>query len=76
MRTFTREELKKYNGVENPAYVAYKGKVYDVSESLLWEMGSHMGEHIAGYDLTKAIENVPHGPERLESFPVVGELKD
>ncbi len=36
MRKFTREELKKYDGKNGrPAYIAYKGKVYDVSDSHL-----------------------------------------
>ncbi|MGE4547308.1 MAG: cytochrome b5 domain-containing protein, partial [Desulfurella sp.] len=30
----TKDELKKYNGENGmPSYVAYKGKVYDVSDS-------------------------------------------
>lgn len=36
MKKFTREELAQYDGKNgNPAYVAYKGKVYDVSVSFL-----------------------------------------
>jgi predicted heme/steroid binding protein len=77
MKNFTREELKKYNGLGgNPAYVAYKGRVYDVSASAVWEMGSHMAKHLAGYDLTEAINEAPHDASRLDKFPVVGELKD
>ena len=31
-KTFTREELKKYDGQnENPAYVAINNRVYDVT---------------------------------------------
>jgi len=34
MRTFNKNELAKYNGKNGtPAYIAYKGKVYDVSRS-------------------------------------------
>ncbi|WP_456475677.1 cytochrome b5 domain-containing protein [Candidatus Pyrohabitans sp.] len=77
MKTFTREELKKYNGLGgNPACVAYKGRVYDVSESALWEIGSHMALHLAGYDLTEAVKEAPHDASRLDRFPVVGVLKD
>jgi len=36
MKEFSLSELSKYNGKENmPAYIAYKGKVYDVSNSFL-----------------------------------------
>lgn len=77
MKVFTKEELKEYNGKRGkPAYIAYKGKVYDVTESYLWEDGEHQSEHIAGRDLTIEIEDAPHGVEVLERFPVVGKLKD
>lgn len=75
VKKFTKEELKKFNGLGTPAYVAYEGKVYDVSESLLWETGSHQGRHLAGYDLTEAIKDAPHSAGKLNKFPVVGELK-
>jgi predicted heme/steroid binding protein len=36
-RKFTLEELKQYDGRDGrPAYIAYKGKVYDVTDSFLW----------------------------------------
>jgi predicted heme/steroid binding protein len=56
----------------NPAYVIYKGKVYDVSASFLWKDGTHQVLHNAGVDLTNALEYVPHGGDVLEKFPVVG----
>jgi len=56
MRTFTREELKKYDGSEGLAYVAYDGKVYDVSQSFLWKKGIHQVVHHAGCDLTEALK--------------------
>ncbi len=74
MRKFTREELSKYNGRNGPAYVAYAGKVYDVSQSFLWRRGTHQFRHHAGQDLTEALREAPHGPEMLERFPAVGEL--
>ncbi len=75
MRLFTREELKQYNGNGRPTYIAYRGQVYDVSESSLWWSGLHQAEHPAGEDLTEFMRNAPHGPEMLKKFPIVGELK-
>ncbi|MGQ9609547.1 MAG: cytochrome b5 domain-containing protein [bacterium] len=75
LKKFTLDELAKYNGKDgNPIYVAYKGKVYDLSESELWEEGDHQGLHEAGKDLTKDMEDAPHDPDELERFPIVGEL--
>ena len=75
MKEFTEEELAKYNGKNgNPVYVAYNGKVYDVSASFLWKGGTHQVFHRAGVDLTDALEQAPHGGDVLENFPVVGIL--
>ncbi len=72
---FTPEELADYNGTGGkPAYVAYKGKVYDVSASSFWLDGDHFGAHQAGKDLTKALEMAPHGGEVLERTNLVGVL--
>jgi predicted heme/steroid binding protein len=77
MRTFTREELQKFDGREGrPAYVAFRGKVYDVSGSFLWRGGKHQVLHQAGEDLTEAMQEAPHGEELLARFPVVGELQE
>jgi predicted heme/steroid binding protein len=76
MKEFTEEELVRYNGKNgNPAYVAYDGKVYDVSASFLWKDGAHQVFHRAGVDLTDALEQAPHGGEVIEKFPVVGILR-
>lgn len=75
MRKFSREELAFYDGREGrPAYVAYRGKVYDVSSSFLWKGGRHQASHKAGDDLTEAMKRAPHGDEFLARFPVVGVL--
>jgi hydroxylamine dehydrogenase len=72
---FTLSELPNYDGKEGrPAYVVYKNKVYDVSDSTKWKGGTHFRAHVAGQDLTKKLQDAPHGEEVLDKFPVVAEL--
>lgn len=74
-KTFTVDELKKYNGENgNPAYVAVDGVVYDVTNANKWKSGKHQGVS-AGNDLTKAIASSPHGKNVLSKLPVMGTLK-
>jgi predicted heme/steroid binding protein len=73
-RKFTLDELGKFDGKEGrPAYVAYKGKVYDVTESSQWIEGVHIG-HAAGEDLTEPMEIAPHSEDVMERMKVVGVL--
>ena len=74
-RIFTTEQLQQFDGKEGrPVYLAYKGKVYDVSASDLWQGGSHWDEHTAGKELTGEMGNAPHEPSVLNKFPIVGDL--
>ncbi len=74
-KKFTLEELAKFDGSDgNPAYVAYQGKVYDVSDSSFWIGGDHLGSHQAGKDLTDELDIAPHGPENLDRVKLVGVL--
>jgi len=74
-RKFTLKELEEYHGKGGkPTYIAYKGKVYDLSESSLWIGGDHMGSHQAGRDLTEELEIAPHGNEVLEKAKLIGVL--
>jgi len=76
MKEFTEKELARYNGKDgNPSYIAYKGKVYDVSDSFLWRERTHQVLHSAGVDLTDAIEQAPHGGDVLEKLPMVGIMR-
>lgn len=71
----TIEELHSFDGKEGrPAYVAFKGKIYDVSRSKLWKEGSHLKRHLAGHDLTEAIKTAPHGEDKLLLMPPVGKI--
>jgi predicted heme/steroid binding protein len=73
-RKFTVSELAQFNGKNgNPAYVGYKGKVYDVTESYQWADGEHLG-HMAGKDLTDQMEIAPHGEDVMERMKIVGIL--
>lgn len=76
MKVFDEAELKKYDGSDpaNPVYIAYKGKVYDVTTSPLFIDGMHF-EHYAGTDLTDFMEDAPHGEEVMGELTVVGEFK-
>jgi predicted heme/steroid binding protein len=77
MRKFTLEHLTKNNGKNGaPVYIAYEGKVYDVSNSFLWRWGRHQAQHDAGVECTEAIEDAPHGPDLLSRYPIIGELMD
>jgi len=76
MKEFDLESLAKFNGQEgNPIYLAYQGKVIDVSQSKFWKTGIHMKRHPAGKDLTAEIAAAPHGTEVLDRYPQVGVLK-
>jgi predicted heme/steroid binding protein len=69
-------ELGRYNGQDGaPAFIAYGGRVYDVSRSFLWQNGRHQAVHAAGCDLTRSLDQAPHGADLLKSFPMVGTLE-
>lgn len=75
-KTFTPDELSKYNGQNGqPAYIAYKGIVYDVSNVPQWQGGTHNGEQ-AGTDITNDISKSPHGEKVFADLPQIGTLKN
>src|SRR4030042_2329577 len=75
MKEFTSEELLSSNGKDgHPTYIAFQGKVYDVSKSRLWPKGLHMNRHASGKELSADISAAPHGTEVLERYPQVGTL--
>ena len=76
MKELTAEELSSFNGKDGqPIYIAFQGKVYDVTKSPLWAKGLHMNRHPAAKDLTGEISAAPHGPEVLERYPQIGVVK-
>lgn len=73
----TAEELSHYDGQNGrKAYVAYQGKIYDVTESDLWKEGKHEDLHFAGRDLSEAMSGAPHGEEVFKKFQIVGTLEE
>lgn len=73
-KTYTLRQLALRNGQDRPEmWVAYRGKIYDVTASRLWRDGKHY-EHWAGQDLTDELADAPHTERVFERFAVVGEL--
>ncbi len=68
-------ELSRCDGLEGrPSCFAYKGRIYDVTASRLWKGGSHIGRHLAGFDLTDALKQAPHGEDKILALPSRGLL--
>jgi len=75
MKKLDLKTLAQFNGnADNPVYIAYQGKVFDVSESKMWKGGLHMRRHKAANDLSVELLSAPHGEEVLERYPQVGIL--
>ncbi|HUU27150.1 MAG TPA: DUF2231 domain-containing protein [archaeon] len=76
MERIRKDELLNYDGSEGKkAYVAFEGKIYDVTQSKLWKSGRHLKTHQAGRDLTMGMKAAPHGVTVLERFEQVAELE-
>lgn len=72
---YTKNQLALRNGQDREEiWVAYLGKIYDVSDSRLWRNGKHY-EHWAGQDLTPELVDAPHTERVFEKFEVIGLLK-
>ncbi|MEQ8473209.1 MAG: cytochrome b5 domain-containing protein [Marinoscillum sp.] len=74
MKEFTRSQLALMNGQDREeVWVAYQGKIYDVTKSRLWNTGKHY-EHWAGQDLTDELPDAPHTEKVFERFTQIGIL--
>jgi predicted heme/steroid binding protein len=74
MKTITKGQLALRNGNDKPEiWIAYKGIIYDVTNSRLWRNGTHY-EHWAGQDLTEELTDAPHTERVFERLDVVGKL--
>jgi len=68
--------LANFDGINGrPAYIAYKGKVYDLTSSRRWVKGIHF-RHPAGKDLTGAMADAPHEGDKLGIYKKVGEYDE
>lgn len=73
--SYTKQQLALRNGQDKPQiWVAYKGVIYDVTESRLWKNGKHY-EHWAGQDLTEELADAPHTEVVFEKLEKVGVLR-
>src|SRR5574337_792129 len=73
--TITPQQLAQFDGKEGrPAYIAYKGIVYNVTQGRLWKNGLHAMKHHAGADLTETLKNAPHGEDKIFAMPQAGSL--
>lgn len=71
---YTRSQLALRNGQDrDEIWVAFKGVIYDVTDSKMWRNGKHY-EHWAGQDLTEELADAPHGDAVFAKFKVVGVL--
>lgn len=74
-KELTPEQLAHFDGKDGrPAYIAYKGMIYDITNSRLWRNGAHMVKHLAGRDLTEALQTAPHGEDKILAMPQAGML--
>lgn len=75
LQTYTKQQLALRNGQDKPQiWVAFKGIIYNVTESRLWKNGKHY-EHWAGQDLTEELADAPHTDAVFEKFEKVGVLR-
>ncbi len=74
MITISKSQLALRNGQDREEiWIAFEGRVYDVSASKLWKKGMHY-EHWAGQDLTDELLDAPHSKRALKKFNIIGEL--
>jgi len=75
LSSYTRSQLALRNGQDRPEiWVAYRGYIYDMSQSKLWKNGKHY-EHWAGQDLTEELADAPHSEKVFEKFTPIGLLQ-
>ena len=73
----TVDDLQHFDGTgDNRTLIAYRNRIYDVTESTLWAEGRHAGRHQAGADMTSYLKQAPHGEDVLNTMPQLGHLTE
>lgn len=76
LNSFSKSALALRNGQDKEEiWIAFRGIIYDVSESRLWRNGKHY-EHWAGQDLTEELKDAPHSKDVFKKFKIVGKLNN
>lgn len=76
MKEYTKAQLALRNGQDKEEiWCAYKGIIYDVTQSRLWRNGKHY-EHWAGQDLTAELSAAPHTEKVFSKFAIIGKLQN
>ncbi|WP_375580336.1 cytochrome b5 domain-containing protein [Marivirga tractuosa] len=74
MKKYSPQQLALRNGQDREEiWIAYKGIIYDATDSKLWRNGTHY-EHWSGQDLTDELIDAPHTEMVFERLNVIGEL--
>jgi predicted heme/steroid binding protein len=74
MKRYSPQQLALRNGQDlEEIWIAYKGIIYDVTNSKLWRNGTHY-EHWSGQDLTDELKDAPHTEMVFERLNIIGEL--
>ncbi|RUA33948.1 MAG: cytochrome b5 [Bacteroidetes bacterium] len=74
MKKYNPQQLALRNGQDREEiWIAYKGIIYDATNSKLWRNGTHY-EHWSGQDLTNELKDAPHTEMVFERLNVIGEL--
>lgn len=74
MKKYSPQQLALRNGQDREEiWIAYKGIIYDATNSKLWRNGTHY-EHWSGQDLTDELKDAPHTEMVFERLHVIGEL--
>jgi predicted heme/steroid binding protein len=74
MKEFSPQQLALRNGQDREeVWIAYKGIIYDATNSKLWKNGTHY-EHWSGQDLTDELKDAPHNEKVFERLHAIGKL--
>ncbi len=78
-KSISTSELTAADGKSGHAcWVAIDGAVYEISQGILWVDGVHKSSDNLAYcgaDLSKVIDQAPHGRKKLEQLKVIGKLQ-